>query len=80
MMNSKTLIILTILFNFFIVIGAGHGIGFLILIEFSWLFDGFGIGTEEFNLYFSASYAKSWCSSSFFIVGATTYYFLPIHE
>ena len=34
MRNVNRLVILTIVFNFFILIGAGHGIGFLGLIEF----------------------------------------------
>ena len=58
-MKNKKLIILTLLFNFFIPIFAGHGIGFLGLIEIFWLKFSYGIGTENFSYSLKDSYDKT---------------------
>ena len=49
MKSINRLLILTIVFNFFILIGAGHGIGFLGLIEFLG-FNEFIQGDVKFSL------------------------------
>lgn len=50
MKRFKTLPALTIILSSLIIIGAGHGGGFLGLIEIGWLFQSYWIGTEEFSL------------------------------
>jgi hypothetical protein len=54
--NFKSLTIWTIALSFFILIGAGHGIGCIGLIELFWLQAGFGINSEDFSLSLAASY------------------------
>jgi len=59
MSNFKSLTIWTIVLSFFNVVGAGHGIGFVGLIELFWLKAGFVINSEYFSLSLTASYDKS---------------------
>lgn len=58
-MKNKTLIITTIIFNFFIIIFAGHGIGFMGLLEIAWMRFSYGIGTEDFSVSLKDSYDKT---------------------
>ena len=57
--NFKRLTIWTISLNFLIIIGAGHGIACLGLLEIVGLFHKFNIGTENFSFSLTASYDKS---------------------
>jgi len=59
MTNQKKLITRTVISNAFIVVGAGHGIGFLGLIEIAWLPQLYWIGTEDFSLSPASSYDKT---------------------
>jgi hypothetical protein len=59
MTNFKRLTIWTIVLNFFIIIGAGHGIACVGLLEIVGLFHKFNIGTEDFSLSLTATYDKS---------------------
>jgi hypothetical protein len=59
MTNFKRLTIWTIVFSFFIIIGAGHGIACVGLLEIVGLFHKFNIGTENFSLSLTATYDKS---------------------
>jgi len=59
MTNNKKLIIRTVISNAFIVVGAGHGIGFLGLIGVAWLPQLYWIGTEDFSLSPASSYEKT---------------------
>jgi hypothetical protein len=59
MKRFKTLPALTIILSSLIIIGAGHGSGFLGLIEIAWLFQSYWIGTEDFSLSLSSSYDKT---------------------
>ncbi len=57
--NFKRLTIWTLVLSFFIIIGAGHGIACLGLLEIVGLFHKFNIGTEDFTFSRTASYDKS---------------------
>ena len=59
MTNFNRLTIWTIVLSFFIIIGAGHGIACVGLLEIIGLFHMFNIGTENFSLSLTASYDKS---------------------
>jgi len=59
MTNNRKLITRTVISNALIVVGAGHGIGFLGLIEVFWLPQFYGIGTEDFSLSIASSYDKT---------------------
>jgi len=59
MTKDKKLLIRTIISNALIVVGAGHGIGFLGLIELFWLPQFYGIKTEDFSLSIASSYDKT---------------------
>jgi hypothetical protein len=59
MTNNKKLIIRTVISNALIIVGAGHGIGFLGLIEVAWLPQIYWIGTEDFSLSPASSYDKT---------------------
>ncbi len=62
MKNFKSLTIWTIVLDFFILIGAGHGIGFIGLIEIFWIMkvlSGKGINDEIFSLSLMSSYEAS---------------------
>src|SRR4051794_39627104 len=59
MTNNKKLITRTVISNALIVVGAGHGIGFLGLIEIAWLPQLYFIGTEDFSLSIASSYDKT---------------------
>ena len=59
MTKFKLLTILTIVLSFFIIIGAGHGIACVGLLEIVGLFHKFNIGTEDFSFSLTASYDKS---------------------
>ncbi len=66
MEKLQRLTIWTIILNCFIIVGAGHGIGCIGLLEIIGLFNKFDIGTEDFSLSFSASYDKSLSAISLF--------------
>ena len=66
MTNFKRLTIWTIVLSFFIIIGAGHGIACVGLLEIVGLFHKFNIGTEDFSLSLTASYDKSLSSVALF--------------
>lgn len=59
MTNFKRLTIWTIVLSFLIIIGAGHGIACVGLLEIVGLFHKFNIGTEDFSFSLTASYDKS---------------------
>ena len=59
MTDHKKLINRTVISNALIVVGAGHGIGFLGLIEIAWLPQHYFIGTEDFSLSLASSYDKT---------------------
>jgi len=59
MTKDKKLLIRTVISNALIVVGAGHGIGFLGLIEIAWLPQRYFIGTEDFSLSVASSYDKT---------------------
>lgn len=59
MYNFRTLTIWTIALSSLIIIGAGHGIACVGLLEIAGLFYKFGIGTENFSLSPMASYDNS---------------------
>ena len=59
MTNYKRLTIWTIVLSFLIIIGAGHGIAFIGLLEIVGLFYKFRIGTENLSFSLTASYNKS---------------------
>src|SRR6478672_8095301 len=59
MTNNKKLINRTVVSNALIIVGAGHGIGFLGLIEVGWLPQLYWIGTEDFSLSPASSYDKT---------------------
>ena len=59
MKNFKRLTIWTIILSSLIIIGAGHGIGCIGLLEIVGFFNKFDIGTEDFSLSLRASYDKS---------------------
>ena len=59
MTNFKPLTIWTIVLSFLIIIGAGHGIACVGLLEIIGLFHKFNIGTEDFSFSLTASYDKS---------------------
>ena len=59
MTNFKRLTIWTIVLSFLIIIGAGHGIACVGLLEIVGLFHKFNIGTEVFSFSLTASYDKS---------------------
>lgn len=52
--------------SFFIIIGAGHGIACLGLLEIVGIFHAYNIGTEDFSLSLSASYDKSLSAAALF--------------
>ena len=66
MTNFKRLTIWTIVLNFFIIIGAGHGIACVGLLELVGLFHKFNIGTENFSLSLTATYDKSLLTAALF--------------
>jgi hypothetical protein len=59
MSRLNKLTLSTIVLSFFIIIGAGHGIGCVGLLEIVALIHKFNIGTEDFSLSFIGSYDKS---------------------
>jgi hypothetical protein len=59
MTNFKQLTIWIIILSFFIIIGAGHGIACVGLLEIVGLFHKFNIGTENFSFSLTATYEKS---------------------
>lgn len=59
MKNEKKLIIWTIILNLLIIVAAGHGGGFLALIEIFWLPHGYWIGTEDFSFSVTSAYDKT---------------------
>jgi hypothetical protein len=59
MTNFKRLTIWTIVLSFLIIIGAGHRIACIGLLEIVGLFNKFNIGTEDFSFSLTASYDKS---------------------
>jgi hypothetical protein len=65
----KSLTIWTIVLSFLIIIGIGHGIAFIGLLEIGGLFNWFRIGTEYFSLSLSASYDKSLAAAAIFAFG-----------
>jgi hypothetical protein len=66
MTNFKRLTIWTIVLNFFIIIGAGHGIACVGLLELVGLFHKFNIGTEDFSLSLTVTYDKSLLTAALF--------------
>ena len=66
MANFKELTVWIIILNFFIMIGAGHGIAPIGLFEISGILQGFGINTEYFSLSLTASYDKSISAAALF--------------
>lgn len=56
MASIKRLTILTIVLNFFIIVGAGHGIGTIGLLEIFWLPQFYSIGTEDFSYSLNSSF------------------------
>jgi len=66
MTNIKRLTIWTFVLSFFIIIGAGHGIACVGLLEIVGLFHKFNIGTEDFSLSLTASYDKSLAAVALF--------------
>lgn len=58
MRSFRYLTIFTVLFNFLIVIAAGHGIVFIGLLEIFWLPQFYSIGTDDFSLSFTSPYDK----------------------
>jgi hypothetical protein len=66
MTNIKRLTVWTIVISFFIIIGAGHGIACVGLLEIVGLFHKFNIGTEDFSLSLTASYDKSLAAVALF--------------
>ncbi len=59
MTNFKRLTIWTIVLSFLIIIGAGHGIACVGLLEIVGLFHKFNIGTEDFSFSLTESYDNS---------------------
>ena len=59
MTTFRSLTIWTIALSFFIIIGAGHGITCIGLLEIVGLVHKFNIGTKDFSLSLSASYDQS---------------------
>jgi hypothetical protein len=59
MTSLKSPTICTVVLNFFILVGAGHGLACLGLMELAGLFHRFEIGTEDFSLSLSANYDRS---------------------
>lgn len=59
MTQFKSLTTWTLVSNCLIIVGAGHGIGCLGLIEILWATEFYGIGTEDFSLSLMVSYDKS---------------------
>lgn len=57
--NFKKLTIWTVVLSFFIIIGAGHGVACLWLLEIAGLLHKFNIGSVHFSFSLSASYEKS---------------------
>lgn len=66
MTNFTTLTFWIIILNFFIMIGAGHGIAPIGLFEIGLIFHGFGINTKDFSFSLSASYDKSLVAAALF--------------
>ena len=66
MKNLKRLTIWTIILNFFIVIGAGHGIAPIGLFEIAALFHGFEVMDGLFSLSLTNSYDKSIAAAALF--------------
>ncbi len=57
--NFKKLTIWTVVLSFFIIIGAGHGVACLGLLEIAGLLHTFNIGSVDFSFSLSVSYEKS---------------------
>jgi len=64
--NFKRLTIWTIVLSFLIIIGAGHGIACVGLLEIIGLLHKFNIGTGDFPVSFTASYDKSLSATALF--------------
>ena len=72
------LTIWTIVLSFFIIIGAGHGIACVGLLEIVGLLHKFNIGTEDFSLSPTASYDKSLPAVGLFALVGHTFLIISI--
>ena len=70
MLNFKTLTIWVVILNFFIIVGVGHGIVPIGLLEIIGIFKGFGIPRGDFSLSMTASFERSLTATAlFFLIG-----------
>jgi hypothetical protein len=78
MTNFKRLTIWTIILSFLIIVGAGHGIACVGLLEIVGLFHKFNIGTDDFSLSLTASYDKSLLSVALFALAGHIFLIVSI--
>jgi len=79
-MTIKKLTIWTIVLSVIIIIGAGHGIGFLGLMEIGGFINRFKIGTENFSLSLNSSYDNSIFPSALFALLGHLFLFVSLFK